>query len=635
MNIYTQVCGMIIVAMLLFFYHRQPTMGLSSEKRFCITLYIILACVVLDIVSCYFIAKSNRYGVTLVSAVCKLYLISLQAVAFSALHYAISDIFENFGSKQEKFLYLCFKGICIVGIALTIYLPIYYYYDGHSLYSFGPAAFCTYIFAGLYIVATMASSLIFKRYLKPAKTNAILFWMTLWAMAAIIQLLHPRLLIVSFASAIGALIMYFEMENPQSSISRRTGHFSSAVIREYFEHMYQNNKKFSVLMISFRTVTDSSSDNKLLRKTIEMLSEFLFTIDTAKVFDTAEGYFLLVFNNNDFVESTKFKITTYIQSVESNPDIANAITLMRPYYTIIPDCSICDNADELMLLLTSFIPNDHNTAVGNEVVVNLDIIAEVRRRKQVEKMVIEAMEQDRIEVHYQPIYNIATQTFTSAEALVRIRLNNDKLVLPTEFIPIVEQTGRIVPLSNTIYKKTLSFMKSYHIERLGVENIELNLSVRQGESPAFTSKILEQLEEFQISPEMINLEITETSSLHSKEVLYQNMKRLEEYGLTFSLDDFGSGSSNLNYIIDMPVNIVKLDNHLSEEYLENPKAKAIVNAVIEMAHSMGIKIIAEGIETKDAFEAMKALGVDYIQGFYFSKPLPEHEFLKFMQSHNL
>ena len=178
-------------------------------------------------------------------------------------------------------------------------------------------------------------------------------------------------------------------------------------------------------------------------------------------------------------------------------------------------------------------------------------------------------------------------------------------------------------------------MKSYHIERLGVENIELNLSVRQGESPAFTSKILEQLEEFQISPEMINLEITETSSLHSKEVLYQNMKRLEEYGLTFSLDDFGSGSSNLNYIIDMPVNIVKLDNHLSEEYLENPKAKAIVNAVIEMAHSMGIKIIAEGIETKDAFEAMKALGVDYIQGFYFSKPLPEHEFLKFMQSHNL
>ena len=143
------------------------------------------------------------------------------------------------------------------------------------------------------------------------------------------------------------------------------------------------------------------------------------------------------------------------------------------------------------------------------------------------------------------------------------------------------------------------------------------------------------LDEFAINPELINLEITETSSLQSKESLLQNMQKLEEHGLSFSLDDFGSGSSNLNYIIDMPVKVVKLDKHLSDEYFENSRAQAIVTAVIEMAHSMNIKIIAEGIETKEQFHTMKELGVDYIQGFYFSKPLPEHEFLKFMQTNNL
>ena len=160
--------------------------------------------------------------------------------------------------------------------------------------------------------------------------------------------------------------------------------------------------------------------------------------------------------------------------------------------------------------------------------------------------------------------------------------------------------------------------------------------MKQGESPTFTTKILQMLEDYQLNPDLINLEITETSSLRSKERLHENMRKLEEHGICFSLDDFGSGSSNLNYIIDMPVSIVKLDKLLSDEYFkDNDKAKAIVNAVIEMAHSIGIKIVAEGIETQEEFDAMKALGVDFIQGFYFSRPLPEHEFLKFIQDKNL
>ena len=155
--------------------------------------------------------------------------------------------------------------------------------------------------------------------------------------------------------------------------------------------------------------------------------------------------------------------------------------------------------------------------------------------KLAENHVIEAMENDRIEVHYQPIYDIATEKFTSAEALVRIRTSDGKLLYPDTFIPIVEETGRIIPLSDAIYRKTLSFMKSYHVERLGVERIELNLSVRQGEHPLFVNRFMGILEEFNINPDLLNLEITETNSLHSKENLLANMKKLEEYGLSFSL----------------------------------------------------------------------------------------------------
>ncbi len=635
MNIYTQVCGLVIVAILIFFYIKQPTIGLSSERKFRTTLYIILTCVLLDIASCYFIVNSKRFNEWVILGVCKSYLLSLHCVAFAALSYTISDLFEYWGTIHEKYIAVLYQSFCILGLITTVYLPLNYYYDGKTLYSYGPAAYATYFFVAVYIISTIVSTIIFKKHLKPKKISALMVWMFSWILAATIQFLNPQLLIVSFASCIGALIMFFEMENPQSSISRRTGHFSSAVIRDYFDYLYQTRHPFSLMMISFKTVADSADENKLLRKTIHMLSEFLFTIDTAKVFDTAEGYFLLVFENTDFVESTKFKISTYFQSVENEPDINDSLLLLKPYYTIVPNSSIAENADELLHLLSDFIPSDHNQLLGSEIVVDDEVMNNIRYHRQIEKLVVEAMENNRIEVHYQPIYDIRTRTFTSAEALVRIKLRDDTYLLPDEFIPIIELSGRIIPLSDTIYRKTLSFIKSYHIERIGVEHIELNLSVKQGESPIFTNKFLEMLEEYQIDPKMINLEITETSSLRSRDSLYRNMKKLEEHGLSFSLDDFGSGSSNLNYIVDMPVSIVKLDNYLSKEYFNNPKAQAIVVAVIDMAHKMGLKIIAEGIETEEEFHTMLELGADYIQGFYFSRPLPEHEFLKFMQTHNL
>lgn len=635
MNIYTQLCGLAIIAVLLFFYKKEPTMGLSSERRFVTTLYLIIACVILDIASCYFIVNSGRYKETVVLIFCKLYLLSLQSVSFATLGYTIADLFTFYGTYHEKMIGKLLQSFYILGLVITASLPVSYHYDGISLYSYGPATYATYILVAIHIIAIICSTIFFKEHIKQRKINAILVWMAIWSMCAIIQFIKPQFLIVSFAACIGALIMYFEMENPQSTISRKTGHFSSAVIHDYFNYLYQSKQHFSVMMISFKTLGDAATENKMLRKTINMLSEFLFNIDSAKVFDTAEGYFLLVFENNDFMESTKFKIATYFQSIEDNPDVADAVTLLHPFYTIVPDSSIAFDADELMMLLSNFLPNNHETISKSEIIINKETMADLQKRKQIEKMVVEAMEDNRLEIHYQPIYNVQTQTYTGAEALVRIKLLDGTLVYPNDFIPIVEETGRIVPLSDSIYKNVFSFMKSYRVEKLGIQKVELNLSVKQGENPVFVTRILELIEKNSIDPKLINFEITETNSIQSKENVLANMEKLKEHGISFSLDDFGAGSSNLNYIVDMPVELVKLDKHLTEEYFNNPKAQAIVKTVVGMAHSMGLRIISEGIETEEQKAAMEELGIDYLQGYYFSYPLPEHEFLRFIQQFNL
>ena len=130
------------------------------------------------------------------------------------------------------------------------------------------------------------------------------------------------------------------------------------------------------------------------------------------------------------------------------------------------------------------------------------------------------------------------------------------------------------------------------------------------------------------------MEITESTSIQTRNNLLKNMETLIRYGVSFSLDDFGSGASNLNYIIDMPVSIVKFDRDMSQAYFANQKAKFVMEASMHMIHDMKLEIVSEGVETKEQMEAISALGIEYIQGYYFSKPLSGEEFLKFVKNAN-
>ena len=138
------------------------------------------------------------------------------------------------------------------------------------------------------------------------------------------------------------------------------------------------------------------------------------------------------------------------------------------------------------------------------------------------------------------------------------------------------------------------------------------------------------MKKYGIKPGFINLEITESASLSEKKTLLNNMASLLNYGISFSLDDFGTGQSNLNYIVDMPVDIVKFDRGMINAYFENGKAKYVMDAAMHMVHGMNLEIVSEGIETKEQYQVMKELGISYIQGYYFSRPLAEKQFLEFI-----
>lgn len=190
----------------------------------------------------------------------------------------------------------------------------------------------------------------------------------------------------------------------------------------------------------------------------------------------------------------------------------------------------------------------------------------------------------------------------------------------------------ILRLGEIVFEKVCQFIRRYPLEQYGLHYIEVNLSVVQCSYEDLAQDYIRIMKKYEVSPNKINLEITESASTNAKKTLLGNMEELMEYGVKFSLDDFGTGQSNLNYIVEMPVNIVKFDRSMISAYFENGKAKYVMDAAMHMIRGMRLKIVSEGIETKEQYDTMKELGIHYIQGYYFSKPLAVEAFVEFIQN---
>ena len=299
-------------------------------------------------------------------------------------------------------------------------------------------------------------------------------------------------------------------------------------------------------------------------------------------------------------------------------------------FILFPDTLIVDSMGEIMTIRRMLYSENRNITTSLVSYVNRKILEDMWHRDVVMGEIIQALDEDRVEVFFQPTYAAKEERFVSAEALARIKNRDGTYMPPNVFIPVAEETGLISRLGRRVFEKVCVFLRDNDIQRLGIGWLEVNLSVIQCEERNLAEHYLEIMKHYGVQPRLLNLEITETGSVSAKNTLLKNMNQLIAQGVSFSLDDFGNGHSNLNYMIDMPVSAMKLDTHMIQGYFTEPRARVVVQSTIRLAHELGLSVVAEGVESRGQFDEMVRLGVDYIQGFSFSKPLPADEYLKFV-----
>ena len=236
-----------------------------------------------------------------------------------------------------------------------------------------------------------------------------------------------------------------------------------------------------------------------------------------------------------------------------------------------------------------------------------------------------ALERDEFLLHYQPKASVATGEITGFEALLRWSHPERGLVSPVEFIPVLEETGLIVPAGAWVLNAVCTQIKQWESAGVKTLPVAVNLSARQFLMRDLGPTIKRILEERQVGPRLLELEITESSLMVNPEEAARTLEYLKSLGVRLSIDDFGTGYSSLGYLKRFPLDALKIDSSFVRDVTTNPDDANITRAVISMAHSLGLKVIAEGVETEPQLAFLAEYGCNEIQGYYFSYPMPADE----------
>lgn len=247
-------------------------------------------------------------------------------------------------------------------------------------------------------------------------------------------------------------------------------------------------------------------------------------------------------------------------------------------------------------------------------------------RLALENSLRKALEREQFLLHYQAQLDLQTGSIPAMESLVRWQHPDLGLVYPSEFIPLAEETGLIVPLGEWVLRTACAQSKAWQKAGLPAMAVGVNLSARQFQHHDLVDSVGRVLKETELDPQDLELEITESIAMQNADFTIVILRDLKEMGVQVSLDDFGTGYSSLSYLKKFPIDTLKIDQSFVRDLSVDANDAAIANAVIVLAHSLKLKVVAEGVESKEQEEFLRSHGCDRIQGHLFSNPLSAEDF---------
>ncbi|RDI42715.1 putative bifunctional diguanylate cyclase/phosphodiesterase [Aquicella lusitana] len=252
-------------------------------------------------------------------------------------------------------------------------------------------------------------------------------------------------------------------------------------------------------------------------------------------------------------------------------------------------------------------------------------------KEKLKKELLRAIKSQEFVLYYQPQFNLTTAKFDGVEALIRWQHPERGILLPADFISVAEESGLIVRIGEWVVKTACKQNKAWQKKGLPFIRVAVNVSGKQFQQNEFVEFVMQTLQKFQLKPQYLELELTENIIIHDDdEKIIHTIHRLKKLGVQIALDDFGTGYSSISYLKKIPIDRIKIDRTYIQNINANSDDAAIVRAIIALATTLNLEVLAEGVESLRQLEMLISQDCKEAQGFYFSKPLPAEEVEKFL-----
>lgn len=521
-------------------------------------------------------------------------------------------------------------------LALNLFRHIVFHFDEAGNYVRGQLFWINYVVALFYMVAAIIHLIRYRKTLQAGRYISIAMMIPAVIGAVAVQYFFPFLLIESFVISVCSLYVCLVVIRPEENIDSETGLLRLPAYVDAIRKAELTKRHMVFVMINvsnYRTLNRSlgyHSSASLSLEVAKMISEECREKRIrAEYYYIGEGRYRLIVENDD-----RPLVPECAKTIQKK--LSDGFTFRGVEISLLANVCVAhwpeDLQDEkgVMLFGGQFdeLPYRQGVIYAKEIMrkKNFDVL------KNLDSILEDALTYRKFEVYYQPIYSVKERRFTTAEALIRLKTEEHGFIPPDIFIPIAEQNGTIHRIGHYVLEEVCRFIASDDFQDLGINVIDVNLSTVQCLEKNLAKEISMILGAYKIRPEQINLEITETAAAFEQNEMLTNIENLSARGFHFSLDDYGTGYSNISRAVEMPLSVIKLDKSITR-IDQNTKLYAIGINTIRMIKDMNMDIVAEGIEDEETLKKFEEMGCDYIQGFYFSKPLPRDEFVKFIRDH--
>lgn len=635
-NIAPEAISLVILAIIWVYSRNGSFLPTLKNRIFQWCLVVTFGAMLTNILSTIMIFYGDTFPLWLTWTVTMIYFVLTPLMGLAYFLYAVSIIYEKDQRLKRIIQIGSIPGaVYTVLITLNPFTKNIFDITADGGYVRGGLIPVTYLIFYAYCAASIVITMANYKKTDRKIRKILAAFPVLAVLVIIVQQMYPSIILSGSAATCALLIIYLHIQNKQISLDYLTGLPNRRELLDMLELVLKrpSEEEFTLLVISlreFRNINNTCGQQQG-DKFLQKFARFLCSIGPeGRVYRFSGDEFAIL-----FTEESDDRIAYCVRAVSSRMEkpwhIGDYRFTLSTVMGVIRRSDVDSTVEYVINAIEYAVYQAKSGKCGAVCYCNKEMLGKLERRREIVRILKEKLADQSFEMYYQPIYSVEDKDFRYAESLMRINESPIGPIYPSEFIPIAEETGLIIDITYVVLDKVCKFINRLLAKGIEVGSIHVNFSGVQFSQPDLKKKVLEIIQQNGTPPSAIKIEFTESTLAESPQTVTEFVMDMEEYGIKMGLDDFGTGYSNFATVISIPFGTIKMDKSIIWAAAGNKMSAEAVRHIVNTFKALGMKVVAEGVETEEQRQFVEDVGIDQIQGYYYSRPLSAHDMEQFMK----